>query len=83
MPRKRATPKTINLAKGRPPTATKPEALLSKRATQNIIRSHHQLSKQLAIAETDEDEEKVNELKDRLTKLGGLKSYQMVSMMMK
>ena len=67
------------LAKGRPPTAHKPQPALSKKATQMLIRSHHQLNKDMASAKANGDEEKVNELQKCINELGGLQSYQIAS----
>lgn len=72
--------KRRTLEKGRPPTASKPQASLSKHATQKLIRSHHQLNKQIKMAESKGDEDKIDELKKRVNGLGGLKSYQLASM---
>ena len=67
------------LSKGRPPTARKPRATLSKKTTNATINTHHQLIKQLALAEAKGDEKEVDGLKKRINDLGGLKGYQLAS----
>lgn len=76
---KRFNYKRKMLSSGRPPTASKPQASLSKTATQRLIRSHHQLNKQIKMAESNGDQEMIGELKQRINDLGGLKSYQLAS----
>ena len=67
------------LAKGRQPTERKPDASFSKNSTQSIIRSHHQLNKQLSVAKSKGDEDQVGELEKRINDRGGLKTYQLAS----
>ncbi|KAK5166072.1 25S rRNA (adenine2142-N1)-methyltransferase [Saxophila tyrrhenica] len=67
------------LAKGRPPLAPKPQAVLSKKATQKLIRSHHGLNKKLAKAEARGDKEEVDKLNKQINDSGGLSSYQLAS----
>ena len=69
-----------SLAKGRPPLAGKPTPSLSRKATNDLITSHHQLRKQLDAAEVEGNEVEVGALKQRINDLGGLKSYQLASM---
>jgi len=71
--------KRKDLTKGRPPTVKKPQASLSKRARQTLIRSHHQLSKMMRTAEQQGLDADAAELKQRIEQLGGLKSYQAAS----
>ncbi|KXL50802.1 MAG: hypothetical protein FE78DRAFT_66586 [Acidomyces sp. 'richmondensis'] len=67
------------MSSGRPPLAKKPQAALSAAATRNVIRTHHQLTKELVKAEAQGKETEANELKKRISDLGGLKSYQAAS----
>ncbi|KAK3710614.1 25S rRNA (adenine2142-N1)-methyltransferase [Vermiconidia calcicola] len=76
---RKAPAKRVTLSKGRPPASTKPQASLSKRATQNLIRSHHELNKQLAKVKARGDEQEVASLQKRISDLGGLQSYQLAS----
>ncbi|KAK5119960.1 hypothetical protein LTR85_007036 [Meristemomyces frigidus] len=71
--------KASGIAKGRPPLAAKPQASLSSQKTRQLIRSHHDLNKELAKAEAQGNDAEVDELKKRIADLGGLKSYQMAS----
>lgn len=66
------------LSRGRPPNAVQP-ASMSKKATQKIIRTQHQLNKQMKTAENKGDEQQVTELKQRMIDLGGMKAYQQAS----
>ena len=75
---KSGKPRANTLAKGRPPTA-KPQAVLSKKATNSIIRSHHQLNKQIATAKAQRDEKTVDALEKRISENGGLSAYQAAS----
>jgi 25S rRNA (adenine2142-N1)-methyltransferase len=68
-----------SLKEGRPPLASKPQATLSKKKTQKLIRSHHDMNKQLATAKAKGDEAKAGELKKRIDEAGGLKTYQLAS----
>ncbi|KAI7424738.1 nucleolus protein [Hortaea werneckii] len=67
------------ISKGRPPLAKKPTAALSAERTRHLIRTHHQLNKELAKADALGDHEGVTELKKRIEELGGLESYQQAS----
>lgn len=67
------------IAKGRPPLAKKPQAALSSEKTRQLIRSHHQLNKQLASVENAGNREEADEIRKRIEQLGGLKSYQQAS----
>ena len=67
------------LTSGRPPLAPKPQATLSKKATQNAIRSHHNLNKKLAKAKANGDEAKAVELAENINASGGLSTYQIAS----
>ena len=67
------------ISKGRPPLAKKPIAALSAEKTRQLIRTHHQLNKELAKADALGDHEGVTELKKRIEELGGLESYQQAS----
>lgn len=73
--RKRAS----GIAKGRPPLAAKPQASLSSQKTRQLIRSHHDLNKELAKADAQGNDAEADELRKRIADLGGLKSYQMAS----
>jgi len=68
-----------SLSSGRPPNVTKPQASLSSQATRKLIRSHHQLNKQLETAKSKGKDAEVEELQKRIEELGGLKSYQQAS----
>lgn len=68
-----------SLSSGRPPSVTKAKASLSSQATRTLIRSHHQLNKQLEVARGKGDEPKIRELEKQIEDLGGLKSYQQAS----
>lgn len=68
-----------SLSRGRPPTAHKPQASLSSKATRGIIRTHHQLQKHLASALKTHDEKKIQALKKQIEANGGLTSYQKAS----
>ncbi|KAK3717756.1 25S rRNA (adenine2142-N1)-methyltransferase [Vermiconidia calcicola] len=76
---RKAPAKRVTLSKGRPPASTKPQASLSKRATQYLIRSHHELNKQLAKAKARGYEHEITSLQKHISNLGGLKSYQLAS----
>lgn len=71
--------KKPKLKSGRPPNVHKHQASLSRKATSTTIRSYHQLSKDLARAEAEGQNERAAEIKQRLTSLGGLKFYQAAS----
>lgn len=75
----RSRSQSKSLSSGRPPTAAKTTASLSKRVTQTLIRSHHQLQKKLRKAEADGDASKVRSLEQEIRDLGGLQSYQQAS----
>ncbi|KAI7219512.1 nucleolus protein [Hortaea werneckii] len=67
------------ISKGRPPLAKKPTAALSAEKTRQLIRTHHQLNKELARAEALGDHEGATGLKKRIEAFGGLESYQQAS----
>ena len=67
------------LTSGRPPTARKATASLSKQATHTLIRTHHQLHKKLRAAEDSGDNAKARRLEKEINDLGGLESYQQAS----
>ncbi|KAI7159211.1 nucleolus protein [Hortaea werneckii] len=67
------------ISKGRPPLAKKPTAALSAEKTRQLIRTHHQLNKELAKAEALGDYEGATDLKKRIEAFGGLESYQQAS----
>lgn len=71
--------KPSGIANGRPPLAAKPQASLSAEKTRQLIRTHHQLNKDLVKAEASGVEAEADELKKRIADLGGLKSYQLAS----
>jgi len=75
----RAQKKMGRISVGRPPLAKKPQSALSAAATRNFIRTHHQLSKELAKAESQGKEAEASELRKLISDLGGLKSYQAAS----
>lgn len=68
-----------SLSSGRPPNVNKPKASLSSQATRRLIRSHHQLNKQLETAKSKGKDDEAEELQKEIDKLGGLKSYQQAS----
>ena len=67
------------LANGRPPMAKKSKPTISRKATGNMIRSHHRLHKQLVKAEAKGNDEEAGNLRKRINDLGGLESYQLAS----
>lgn len=71
--------KKRSLSYGRPPTIQKPTASLSSKATRTLIRSHHQLQKELAKAISQGDTTKAAALESQIEKQGGLQSYQQAS----
>jgi 25S rRNA (adenine2142-N1)-methyltransferase len=77
--KKRGITQLNQLTEGRPPLAPKPQATLSKKATQTAIRSHHDLNKKLAKAKADGDEGKAAELTEAINASGGLSTYQIAS----
>lgn len=72
--------KPKSLARGRPPLARKTPATLSKKATQTLIRSHHDLNKRLMKAEGDHDDGEIKQVKQLIEDAGGLQSYQLASL---
>ena len=68
-----------SLARGRPPTA-KPPPSLSSKATRTLIQAHHTLEKQKAIALKAGDAAKVAELDKQIQEQGGIKKYQVASL---
>jgi len=68
-----------SLSSGRPPNAIKPKASLSSQATRTLIRTHHQLNKQLGAAKAKCDHAEASQIQKRIDDLGGLKSYQQAS----
>lgn len=71
--------KLKSISHGRPPTARKPSASLSSKATRTLIRSHHQLHKARAQAVAAKDENSVAEIDRQIAAKGGLESYQLAS----
>lgn len=71
--------RATSLSKGRPPLAPRPQATISKKATQAAIRSHHELNKKLTKAKADGDEDNVAELTKAINEKGGLEKYQLAS----
>ena len=71
--------KKSRLKAGRPPTLHRQQTSLSKRTTSSTIRTYHQLSKDLARAEANDQQEEAAGLKQRLADLGGLEFYQSAS----
>jgi len=67
------------LVKGRPPLAPKPQAVLSKQATQKLISTHHGLNRKLAKAKAKDDKEEIDKLNKQIMDSGGLSSYQLAS----
>ncbi|KAF2484624.1 Peroxin-3-domain-containing protein [Neohortaea acidophila] len=78
-PGKSSHKKRKTLHHGRPPTAKKTTASLSKKATQKLIRSQHQLSKKLATAQETGDAAAIKDVENQINDLGGLQSYQLAS----
>jgi len=76
--KKRTKPKS--LSHGRPPSAKRAPAL-SSRATRTLIRTHHTLQKQKAIALKAGDAAKVAELEATIQKQGGIEKYQVASLL--
>jgi 25S rRNA (adenine2142-N1)-methyltransferase len=72
--------KPKSLSHGRPPT-TKRAPALSSRATRTLIRSHHTLQKQKAIALKAGDAAKAAELEATIQKQGGIEKYQVASLL--
>ena len=70
---------TKTLSSGRPPNTIKPKASLSSQATRTLIRSHHQLNKQVEAAKAKGDNAETERLQKRIKDLGGLRSYQQAS----
>ncbi|KAK4540928.1 hypothetical protein LTR36_008436 [Oleoguttula mirabilis] len=71
--------KSSGITKGRPPLSAKPQAALSSQRTRQLIRSHHNLNKELAKELAQGNDAEADELKKRIADLGGLKSYQIAS----
>ncbi len=71
--------RTARLSTGRPPTASNLAVSGSSKTTQKLIRTHHQLRKQLTQAEANGDHVEVSRLERQLQELGGLESYQLAS----
>lgn len=69
----------VKLQQGRPPLAPKPRATLSSKATNNVIRTHHELNRQIVRARKEHNQDKVVALLDERNKSGGLESYQKAS----
>jgi len=66
------------LSRGRPPVAHKPERMSSKRS-RTIIREHHQLEKERAVALKKGDIQLANNIKRTINKNGGIAGYQAAS----
>lgn len=73
--------KPKSLSHGRPPTIVKPPPSLSSKATRTLIRTHHNLHKQKAIAEKAGDTVKVAQLETEIEKHGGIEKYQTASLL--
>lgn len=71
--------KPKSLSHGRPPTAAKPKASLTAKATRTLIRSHHRLHKALAEAVKNGDVQTATSIRQQIEEKGGLKSYQQAS----
>ncbi|KIW00766.1 uncharacterized protein PV09_07747 [Verruconis gallopava] len=67
------------LSSGRPPLAQHLKRSLPSKATRAIIRTHHQLNKELAQAIKSGDKGKAEALHREIEKRGGLKTYQVAS----
>ena len=63
---------------GRPGIAKTPSSISSK-ATRSVIRKHHTLQKQLAVAKSQHDTKLAEALTAQLTEYGGLAKYQAAS----
>lgn len=77
---KKKTTKLKSLSHGRPPTA-KPLRSISSKATRTIIRNHHALEKQKAIALVQGDQEKAANIEKQITLNGGIEKYQHASLL--
>ncbi|KAF2789160.1 hypothetical protein K505DRAFT_328437 [Melanomma pulvis-pyrius CBS 109.77] len=66
------------LSHGRPPVAQKKERMSSKRS-RTIIREHHRLEKERAIALKKGDVKLANDIKEAIEKNGGIEGYQAAS----
>lgn len=75
------TKKPKSLSHGRPPTIVKPPPSLSSKATRTLIRSHHTLHKQKAIAQKKGDAVAVAKLDAEIEKQGGIEKYQTASLL--
>jgi 25S rRNA (adenine2142-N1)-methyltransferase len=64
------------LSAGRPPLVQRPKKALPSKATRTIIRTHHQLHKQLAQAIKSENKSKAEAIAREIEERGGLKAYQ-------
>ncbi|KFY77310.1 hypothetical protein V499_03293 [Pseudogymnoascus sp. VKM F-103] len=76
---KKKSGKPKSLSHGRPPTV-KPPPSLSSKATRTLIRAHHTLEKQKAIAQKAGDAIKVADLERQIAKQGGIEKYQTASL---
>ncbi|WPH00723.1 Hypothetical protein R9X50_00355300 [Acrodontium crateriforme] len=68
-----------SLSAGRPPTAAKPKASVSAKATRTVINKLHQINKQLVRAKSAGNEAQVKDLQTQVDALGGLPRYQQAS----
>jgi len=64
------------LTSGRPPLAQRAKRALPSKVTRSIIRTHHQLHKQLAQATSAGDKSKAEAIEREIEERGGLKVYQ-------
>jgi 25S rRNA (adenine2142-N1)-methyltransferase len=77
---KKKNTKLKSLSHGRPPT-TKPLRSISSKATRTIIRTHHTLQKQKAIALVQGDQEKLAIIENQIALNGGIEKYQHASLL--
>ena len=70
------TARKTGLTNGRPPLAQRPSKALPSKVTRSIIRTHHQLHKQLAQAKEARDERRIESIEREIEDRGGLKLYQ-------
>ena len=75
------TKKPKSLSHGRPPTIVKPAPSLSSKATRTLIRTHHTLHKQRAIAQKKGDTAAVTKIEAEIEKQGGIEKYQVASLL--
>lgn len=68
-----------SLKSGRPPTDKTSKPTLSSKATQKTIVTYHNLQKDLAKAQTQNDQTTITRIQSQLQSLGGIKAYQAAS----